>query len=689
MKKLLTLILALSLVCLLFTACNLLMPGGNNDNTDPCADGHDFVLFTKGKPECLKASTDYYKCSDCGKMETRTGDPATGHNYEHDETILPTCTGPGYEKDKCANCGHIKTTPTPAIGHNYSEKPIEASRLVPCLNEGCSVGLLQEGNGKYAEVLVYKFNDDDKAKIEAIHEEIGTLLDACEAYDPALHTYVEDSDLHKAYLAFEERYEAYYKLVEYVVTQYQIAQIEYHMDMESEEKEATFQAISEYRTALVADFYTYSQPIYDSLYRDYYYYGMTEDEIKEFLFDSSAVSNPEYVALNDANTAIEIEFNNIADPARSNDVPVLYEQFVSNNKKIAELLGYDTYLDFAYENMYDRDYTYEDVELISGYVKNNLSLPYNALYGKYMDLMSSSSLTQESIDDFYSQVLESFFENTQSNTLLNDYIDLLAFNKGKDNEISFSDEFNGLMSNGNLFRGEYEGAYVTFLAGLDEPIPVAYFGPGYDTPSTVVHEFGHYMNEIYNKEQHSQSYDLLEMHSQGNEMLYLAFLKDKLGEGGYELYKTYSTLVMVDTVIAALAVDTFERAVYTDTYTGPNADTIMADGKISADEYDLLYKSILQDFGVASVQSAEYWRYMTILSPCYYVSYSVSALSVLQLYSLAEDESFDAAADAYLKLFTYIDEDPEMTTEEVLEYAGLYSFTDEELYKILADQIAG
>ena len=51
-------------------------------------------------------------------------------------------------------------------------------------------------------------------------------------------------------------------------------------------------------------------------------------------------------------------------------------------------------------------------------------------------------------------------------------------------------------------------------------------------------------------------------------------------------------------------------------------------------------------------------------------------------------EDFDAASEAYLKLFSYVDEYSEpdaeyMTTEETLLYAGLLSFKDEELYKYI------
>ena len=132
--------------------------------------------------------------------------------------------------------------------------------------------------------------------------------------------------------------------------------------------------------------------------------------------------------------------------------------------------------------------------------------------------------------------------------------------------------------------------------------------------------------------------------------------------------------------MAGMTIDTFEQAVYLNQYEGTGADEIMADGKITYDEYDALYKGICTDYGVAN-EIGNYWRGgMTITSPCYYVSYSASAISVLQLYEMAHTQGLDVASEAYLKLFTYVDEDPTMTLEEVLDYAGLLSFEDEQLY---------
>jgi hypothetical protein len=474
-----------------------------------------------------------------------------------------------------------------------------------------------------------------------------------------------------------------YDLVMNALSQEQLAQIEYYCNMKNAELEKTYSYMMEYKTAVIAKFYTLSRPFYDSCYRDFYYYGMTEEEINAFLFDSDALSNPEYTALKDRNSAIEIEFLALEKPEEGDELPILYAEFAENNNKMAQLMGYDNYLEYAYENVYDRAYTPEDAKTLAGYVKAHMSLVFASLYQKWNSL---SDYTAEDVETYNTQTLHSFFTNLQSNTTVNDYIDLMAFTTNPDKQISFSDEFNKLAVDGNLFRGQYEGAFVTTIRSAN--LPIAYFGQGYDTAFTIVHEFGHYMNEIYSADmaeadpEFSQTYDLLEMHSQGNELLYLYYLKENtemtdMAEALIEIYMLVNTMY---SIIAGMTIDVFEQAIYLNSYTGLGADMIMADGKITYDEYDLLYTNICRDFGVADSVDG-YWRYgMTITSPCYYISYSVSALSVLQLYEIAGTQGFDAARDAYLNLFTYVDEDPNMSLEEIMEYAGLLSFEDEQLY---------
>ena len=349
---------------------------------------------------------------------------------------------------------------------------------------------------------------------------------------------------------------------------------------------------------------------------------------------------------------------------------------------MAQMMGYENYLEYAYGNVYGRDYTYQDIDQLAEYVKTYITPVFNKIYGAWNSI---SGYTEADLAIYYSQASDSFFENIDGVDLVNDYIDLLAFDSNPDKMISFSDEFNKLIADGNMFRGTYQGAFVTSI--YSENMPIAYFGKGYDNCFTIIHEFGHYMNEVYSAEiyemsDYSQSYDLLEMHSQGNELLYLAYLEDHANypEVAGKMIRIYSLVNMFYSIMAGMSIDALEQAVYLNTYDGTYSEEIMADGTITWDEYDKLYEGILTDFGVADVLDG-YWRYgMTITSPCYYVSYSVSALSVLQLYEMENRSGFDAAKDAYLKLFTYVDEKPEMTMSEILAYAGMLSFMDEQLY---------
>jgi len=644
---------------------------------------HEFVLSETESTfaTCLTGGVEVSVCS-CGEKQERQVE-ALGHDMKVVMEVKPACTRPGSTDYKCSNCGKMEYNNVEALGHSYEEAPSEPSRVIRCTNEGCLSCLWGEPNNKHKETLTFNFTKEDEAAIDAKYEEVLAMINAAVKYDPALHGYAEEGALADQYGEVDKVHTELYELVENAISQRQLAEIAYYCDMDNTELEEKYSYMMDYHTAVVAKFYTLSRPFYDSCYREFYYYGMTEEEIKAFLFDSDAISNPEYTALKERNNAIEAEFVALTGAEQKQRIAELYAEFVENNNKMADIMGYDNYLEYAYENVYGRDYTYQDVTELSEYVKEHLSVVFVDIYKKFQSL---TGYTEDDLAVYYGQVRDPFFENLKGNTLVNDYIDLLAFTSNPDKNITFSDEFNKLMADGNMFRGDYDGAFVTSI--YSAKLPVAYFGKGYDNCFTIVHEFGHFMNEIYSadvaeeNDEFDQSYDLLEMHSQGNELLYLCYLEEhgELSEIAHTLVETHSLVNMLYIVMAGMTIDSFEQAIYLNTYDGTNADVIMADGKISADEYDLLYTSICTDYGVKD-EIGDYWKHgMTITSPCYYVSYSVSAISVLQLYEMAHTDGFDVAKDAYLKLFTYVDEDDEMTMEEILEYAGMLSYSDEELY---------
>jgi len=694
MKKLLTLALMLALVISL-VSCSVLpedlaakLEGFKDSILGGGEHTHEFVVTDSKEATCLEDGYTKSVC-ECGEKQEEVL-PATGHDLVRTGGMAATCVDAGISRYKCSICKKTVTVEDPATGHNLVSS--EASRGMYCTNGKCPYFVFASSEGgKYAGIMKFTFGDADKAELEAKHAQMLALLQSAEAYDAAKHAYAEEGALADSYAAAEAVMDEYYDLIGAVGDQYVIARTLYYCDDKNEELEATYNEMMEYYNALISKFYELAQPWYDSMYREFYFYGMSEEEINAYLFDSNALANPEYTALKDRNDAIELELNGLsADELMNGDqVPTLYAEFVENNNKLAALLGYDNYLEYAYENVYSREYSPEDVAHFAEYVKTYLVPAFNALYAEH----SSTAVEESSRDGILACIQDSFFDRPKANAILNDFIDKMemGFTSNPDKLYSFSDVLNDLAVDGNLFRGSYQGAHVTSLSS--QGIPLAYFGGAdYNNIFTVAHEFGHYMNEIYNESEYDQSYDLLEVHSQGHESLLLYYIEHSgiYGADITDYVNRYQMLNNLYIIVAALQVDAFEQAIYLNYYDGYGSEEIMADGKITPDEYDTLYANLSIDFGVGEdYRSDTYWRNgMTITSPCYYVSYSVSAVNALQVYLKANNDGFDAAKESYLKLISYTDVDPDMDMNEVIEYAGFYSYMDEQLYKELSEYFA-
>jgi hypothetical protein len=382
--------------------------------------------------------------------------------------------------------------------------------------------------------------------------------------------------------------------------------------------------------------------------------------------------------LEKANNEICVEFNSLEDAATSDEVPTLYAQFVANNKRIAELSGYDSYMDYAYAETYSRDYTPAEAHTIAEYAKTYIAPTLMSLWTNY-STYRDTTLTSSDYKILKMVVLDSVYTNVTLNNMVNGFFDEIS----DYGDIKFADNFEQLMYDGTLFLGEYDGAYTSVPPSINRPIIV--FGENYRDSFTLIHEFGHYNNMLYNVENDfyydDQSFDLHETHSQGLEMIYLSYLKNVLPANVQHALALYKLADFASSVVQYMAVNAFEEAVYTNTYTGTNADIIMKDGEITADEYDLLFESLYKDFGIDEIfGNATYWRYVTIIQPVYYVAYAVSILGALQLYEMAENVSLAAAVQSHSKLITYTAEHIDYQYKQVLEYAGLLSYMDEQVY---------
>ncbi|MCH5152295.1 MAG: hypothetical protein J1F65_06590, partial [Clostridiales bacterium] len=201
---------------------------------------------------------------------------------------------------------------------------------------------------------------------------------------------------------------------------------------------------------------------------------------------------------------------------------------------------------------------------------------------------------------------------------------------------------------------------------------------------TFVHEFGHYYDFVFNGNL-STSMDHSETQSQGDEMLFLAWLSQNKPSGitnGYTAVELSQLFDILSTIVLATAVDEFEQAAYAGTYNGR-----------SITDYNITFDTILSTYsGANEYLNSDYWFYVVFENAAYYISYAMSALPALEIFAKAGSSGLDAARESYLKLFTYSSNSGFLGTDsygetvvtatyqQILNYCGLHSAFQSELY---------
>ena len=623
------------------------------------------------------------------------------HEHTYTSVVTPeTCETKGYTTYTCPCTTTYVDNYVPAHGHAFTFSETDYFGMVTCNYEDCDHAERKASENIYKDKFVYTFNAEKQAEIDGRYQAMIDILSSVERYDQAIHAYDKESPLYAENKEFEEIFNAFYDDLMYLVEQYQYAYVFYCED-DNAKNTTAYETITEYRTEAVSDFYALYRLIYESKFREYFFDkeegGWTDEDIESALIMSDSYGGDEYAEVNKNISDIELAYDAIKSPDTSTEVPVLYENFVKYNNQIAQLAGYDNYPEYAYSNVYGRDYTPEDVAQMRGYLKKYLKIAYTKFYSDYYRAMTSGGVLQGTIESTYYKALteDSVFNSKIATDIIKGYFSTMKSEAGVagDQAIDFYHHANELFKNGNYFTGEYEGAFNYWIPAQDTSI--LYFGPdSYSGAFTFVHEFGHYYNGIYNRGI-SMSYDLEETHSQANEMMFLSYLEDTLPKA--TLRKIYDKIYydnifnMFAIIMLATAVDEFEYCVYTNT-TPEGTERVY-----TASDYDRLFTEIMASYGIADSLNNAYWRFVTIHSPSYYISYAMSALPCIELLTIAETEGFEVAQAKYFKFFTFTDDETVVTIDEygdkvitigygeTLEYIGLHSIFDEQLYISLSN----
>ncbi len=128
-KKILGVVLAISLLCTSLTpmfGCN---KGGKNSSSSPAdkttACVHEWTEKTEKQPTCAENGVKKLTCGKCGATKTEKI-PATGHTFPDKGTVTadPTCVEKGSEEYGCSVCGIKKSESIAPVGHNYDDGKI-------------------------------------------------------------------------------------------------------------------------------------------------------------------------------------------------------------------------------------------------------------------------------------------------------------------------------------------------------------------------------------------------------------------------------------------------------------------------------------------------------------------------------------------------------------------------------------
>ena len=433
----------------------------------------------------------------------------------------------------------------------------------------------------------------------------------------------DSASIERAWVALEKQYY-------HIGTQVNIARILYDQNLKNEKRSENYLFASELIETVYQSYMELCQAIdaSNSPYRDTFFEDWTDEQLSEMRSYTEQVSNFKL-----ANEKLMMDARELDVKKDSQKYRELYREFVKNNNQMARALGYSNYYAYATKDIYMRDFGPLERRNLRLNVKNYL-VP---LCKKALEMYEASVKKLSNQDR---KRLGAILDDAY-NELPKDYIALYLERLGGSTEREMESLFD---ANNSIFSDSshsYEGAYTAYLYEYERPL--CYFGPSYQNSWTVIHEMGHFYAAKY-MPYDMINLDIAELHSQGNEMLFLAQLEDELDQL-YQPVVCYQLYSMLANIIVATIIDDFEEQVYCSAITSGVANL----------DFEDIMDMVEQQYGGVSFVSdyitdmTLYWKYVAIESPVYYLSYATSGVVALSLYADAR-QNFDGAVLSYRKL---------------------------------------
>lgn len=370
--------------------------------------------------------------------------------------------------------------------------------------------------------------------------------------------------------------------------------------------------------------------------------------------------------LNTTITALETQYDSIrlsdeyvSETKRYTDMAEVYIRLVQANNDLAQLKGYDNYAEYAYSDVYGRDYGPEDAEglieilptaaVVMTYTGHLIgSEGQDATYAKFR----SSQL--DWMDDLTgAEVIEAVASYTD--TIADRYADLMDYLQRCDLIFLNEQTDDGLTGQ----------AYTTDLFMQSSAYMLISGYSGSDAVTTVAHEFGHASAMCLNRGLTS-CMDVDEIHSNGMEALFATSGASSLRGSGAAMSAQF-LYGAAQTIITGIMFTEIELYAY---------ETEAETGALTVEMLQSRFESILGSVGLGFGSECDglYWTNVPHLfsSPMYYVSYVTANMDAVDIFVRAV-EDHDAAEEVYISLVGQRDVDGYV---EAVEKAGLIDAFD-------------
>ena len=418
-------------------------------------------------------------------------------------------------------------------------------------------------------------------------------------------------------------------------------------------------------------------------YRDdlLYWSEMTEDELQDYLNGIPSekmieLSKEENALLEKYHNAIssvpqsegETDFLQYTKDLANKYVGDIFVKLVEVRTEIAKEEGYDSYADYAYDQIYYKDYGesereafYKNTEKYILPLTEKIAAAYNA------SLLTDYQPDTKTEDEILAQTRE-YLE--QINPELTEAFDYMTEHKLFDIAASDTKEA------------------MSYTIGLEKfGVPFLFINPDvFPLQSTLVHEYGHYnagfhdqylkeyTDSDFNDEYKPQNIDVCEIQSQGLEILFYDYYGKIYGNRN-KSEKLLSVINMLSSVEQASLMSLWQERVY-------------EEENLTVEKCNKIFKEIAEKYRYANLCDEDggyYWAYVNhnFEMPMYYISYGVSAMAALDLISMPGKDN-SASVDKYMRLSAMGERNG---FKETLESCGFDDIFSESTFEKISEMI--